>query len=485
MCSGCKQPFSTGRDVRQDPVTLQYSHISCFVKPAGAAKVVRNVTHTYELLNSTDLASLVKLVQAKWDASQTILVIDPSGDVRVTLGNHGTVTVSFKTRDEIVQVLSHRWGATVTVNGKDFPTEFLSKQYDCLTWVDALSHLNDPALVQQTLSVMGEIYATKPCRALYFEETLQNAWDAIVRGWMWQELVPGPQMHRYSDGAIRALHILYRSKTLAGVLLKYGLSRDPRDSIRPYGGPYAEHARCLEKLSLAGCSRDQAVFVNELFIEVGMAGLQSLSRMFQSLCVYDDKFTFNDSALLHSQDYGHFGAWQGEPEPEVQFTLKEVLQAALPVLVRWDRPKSNDDLIIEAISHLSCKNYCKPEDCMVASFSVVLWKLGKNTSPEVVHRLLADNFDRFMEHHTTFALPGPYPGLTDPLGVLNGRTNVVLKRPANPDSAASVSVVTEFEQCNFPGFHINVQEQVGASEDVILASPVLGILYVHFELRIA
>lgn len=105
-------------------------------------------------------------------------------------------------------VLSHRWHPTVSSTFGTFPLPFADASFPEPTWVDVINHFNCEEHVKRVLSGMGKLYATKACRALYFEGNTDFATqlEAATRAWMWQELSLGPQKHEYNSQMAVWLH---------------------------------------------------------------------------------------------------------------------------------------------------------------------------------------------------------------------------------------------------------------------------------------
>lgn len=66
-------------------------------------------------------------------------------------------------------VLSHRWNPCLTTTRGPVPEPMLQTSYPTPTWVDFLNQFNIKKFAGRVVFGMGELYATKKCRAIYFE----------------------------------------------------------------------------------------------------------------------------------------------------------------------------------------------------------------------------------------------------------------------------------------------------------------------------
>jgi len=371
------------------------------------------------------------------------LVIDPDGEMLVLIAGAGQVPTSFQAEANISAVLSHRWGTVAEVNGGDFPTGFLQARFEATTWVDALSHLNDAELVQHTIASMGQLYAQKPCRALFFEHDLQTAWDGMVRGWMWQELVPGPQAHAYAASEIHALHILYRNRELTSLMANYeradgsspfkagGMadrcSRVATEVREGLDGSWQQvprgfsswHSYAVDRLGQMHYGSDAAAgeqsarpamqLLSSIFehLNDGREHSDSGQSLFESLCNLCKAILCSDDSLVMEEKH------------------RKALSEILPLVAPHDEERSAADLVPDAISHLSCTNYTKASDCVQASFGVILSKAGRTVDAQTVQDLIHQNIDEFLRRfqyrvHSPPPTVSPFPAIFDPIGQVNG-----------------------------------------------------------------
>jgi hypothetical protein len=396
---------------------------SAFVKPWNALAGPREMRNAgsqlqgdFDLLNNVECSSLVRILQ-QGIRSGRILVIDPSAKATVFVSSH-RLPVALRRREDIEEVLSHRWDNVVLINGKPFPTSFIDARYDRVTWVDCLSHLNDPALTQITLQTMGKIYARTPCRALYLERpsegrsALQTGYDAMVRGWMWQELVPGPQNHRYSGDDVKALHLLFRNKKVQFAIYRISvLLRSAAKSVQ-------RHDECvrlaISNLKSHQFSRplvDDLTALTEALIKTDKGVLFfMLSDLCRSMFEYDAKYKFPVMKISSAR---------------TSITVGQLLEfEVLPLLIKHEGGMTFEDLALQAMTHLSCGNYAVVEDCVNASFAVVLSFRGLECIPSNVQKLIGDHFEQHIFVTHVYQVRSLCPGIINPMMVL--RQNTVL-----------------------------------------------------------
>eukprot|EP00961_Rhodomonas_salina_P037703 506977-Rhodomonas_salina.1 len=75
-------------------------------------------------------------------------------------------------------------------------------------WVDSLQHLGNPQLVQRTVRLMGNLYATHNCIMTYYENApLDECIRSATRCWMWQESCIRESEVRYLTNAHKFVHL--------------------------------------------------------------------------------------------------------------------------------------------------------------------------------------------------------------------------------------------------------------------------------------
>lgn len=107
------------------------------------------------------------------------------------------MNVDVKREGEFDWVLSH---PSVETDLGTAPVGMFCVSYSAPTWIDFINHLNQEKLVGRVLQLMGHLYATKKCRAIYFEgdSDFETQAEEASRTCMWQELSVGPQAHSYN-----------------------------------------------------------------------------------------------------------------------------------------------------------------------------------------------------------------------------------------------------------------------------------------------
>jgi len=134
------------------------------------------------------------------------LVAHDSGRYALEVGGR-CIGVDIVPVHEIEIVLSHRWSPLVETEFGPVPAPMLEASYPKRTWVDILNHFNDENQCLRVLHEMGALYASKVCRALFFEDPdFAVQAESCARAWMWQELSLGPQQHNYHSPRSVWLH---------------------------------------------------------------------------------------------------------------------------------------------------------------------------------------------------------------------------------------------------------------------------------------
>eukprot|EP00961_Rhodomonas_salina_P140632 1892491-Rhodomonas_salina.1 len=168
---------------------------------------------------------------------------------------------------------------------------------------------------------------------------------------------------------------------------------------RWYADPEKQHQTDMLRLEETGCTPNVLEFVEALCRTIGAGKMSAFGTLCDSLTHYDASLRVDDQ-------------------------MQQNLRAALPLLVSADKPKTVKDLAVEAMSHLSCGNYSQQNDCVAASFAVLLNMMQKPLQPDHVRDVISENIDCYMQHHMVFMPLAPFPGLCNPLGVMRSDTVV-------------------------------------------------------------
>mmetsp|Transcript_68561 Transcript_68561/g.142972 ORF Transcript_68561/g.142972 Transcript_68561/m.142972 type:complete len:691 (-) Transcript_68561:28-2100(-) len=144
------------------------------------------------------------------DGPYYVATKDPNGKVH-------KIRCSFVLEAGITFMTSYRWRDmhTIAENGGDIAVNFehtTAGRGRC--WVDVLNHLNDSELKLQVIEQMGQLYATKPTLAQYFQadpKTIADLFRMVTeatRGWMWQEIAVGPGVVEFGSSVAKLCFLL-------------------------------------------------------------------------------------------------------------------------------------------------------------------------------------------------------------------------------------------------------------------------------------
>ncbi len=142
---------------------------------------------SYRLECQSDLDQLWDLLSQASKCRGWLVATDKKGSDLVLAGRF--MRVRFVEEKKWEKVASYRWGnAVIKVGSGDFAIKTMNLEIVGDTWIDILSHLNHPALLNRTLKKMGGFYKDGCVRCYDYEQSdIEEMKDASSRMWIWQE----------------------------------------------------------------------------------------------------------------------------------------------------------------------------------------------------------------------------------------------------------------------------------------------------------